>query len=461
MEVPSFEKQFPRHRAFSKLRRALADASQGRLASQQLLDTFTIGSNDGSSDSLGAILAQPQALRLTGADMSLRQKLASNPKLKLNGQPVPLTQQMAKEVFAIADDLRISEVEALTLYAESSKPSTRRWLESSCPKSFVDTALQTDPSPAPLVLGNDVCKTVKELYFFERLCLVQGILYMLQHRIDPDVSSDILAATDSVVTAGLATKLVELVRESTRMIVAFEEELKGPKSSSFAQAAPTTSMPPKFGRVLVQYIQQERQIASQCLFFLAYHTQLTPQEVCQLIDLVRDLSNGTSSKDGGLTVSDPFNDVPDAYHRSSDSGQSWQGPFTTAPQLNEKNTLEWQDELVKQQWRSGGKPQLLECIGVLVGTVVAALDTKSVLHDRSQHGPNSFGEVRTGVGLATTTNPLLKSICPFSFSIVNSFLHFLGLVWFDLIVPLHTHAHIGMSRATHSFRLETAAPRPT
>ena len=46
-------------------------------------------------------------------DMALRQKLATNVTVKVNGKPAGLTQQIAiaQEVFEIADDLRISELE--------------------------------------------------------------------------------------------------------------------------------------------------------------------------------------------------------------------------------------------------------------------------------------------------------------------------------------------------------------
>ena len=73
---------------------------------------------------------------------------------------------------------------------------------------------------------------------------------------------------------------------------------------------------------LLGFTQMQRQIASECLFYLAYHTQLTVGEVTSIIDLVKDLTNGSSSSSigggggigGGLPLLDPLlKDVPSPY----------------------------------------------------------------------------------------------------------------------------------------------------
>jgi len=74
--------------------------------------------------------------------------------------------------------------------------------------------------------------------------------------------------------------------------------------------------------VILEYLRQERQTAAECLFFLAYHTQLTAVEVAGMIQLLKDVTNGISDKDFGLPIQDPFEDVtdvPDAYHKQDAS----------------------------------------------------------------------------------------------------------------------------------------------
>jgi hypothetical protein len=191
------------------------------------------------------------------------------------------------------------------------------------------------------------------------------------------------------------------------------------------------------------FFVSQRQVAAECLFYLAYHTQLDATEVASLIDLVRDLTNGTSSSGGsedGLPMLDPFSDgdVPSPHHlatedaSSSSSSSSWQrqqqrpqssggfsspwqqpqrqhpspggaywsgdpdyqhqfaAPTTTSVAPSLRDAGEWEDDLVSSLWRSG-RPQLLRCVSALIMSVVSALDARHVLVDRRTHGPNDFG----------------------------------------------------------------------
>ncbi len=172
----------------------------------------------------------------------------------------------------------------------------------------------------------------------------------------------------------------------------------------------------------------QRQLASECLFLLSYHTQLTVEEVVALIDLVRDLTNGdvgessSPSLGEGLPLLDPLLDnVPSPYEVDASSpplegggslwqqqsafyGSSvfrgkgvgdaifnhWQPHHSAATPLRLKDAKEWEDELDALLWKRD-QPQLLRCISTLILTVVCALDATHVLVDRTSHGPSAFG----------------------------------------------------------------------
>jgi hypothetical protein len=110
---------------------------------------------------------------------------------------------------------------------------------------------------------------------------------------------------------------------------------------------------------LYEFTYQQRHIACQCLFYLAYHTQLEMNEVTDLIDLLRDLTNGQNMGGfgGGLPILDPIRDIPDPYiltwsdkaDSSANVNQGFQGSISMTPQQrrSEKNQDEWKQELIK------------------------------------------------------------------------------------------------------------------
>ena len=155
----------------------------------------------------------------------------------------------------------------------------------------------------------------------------------------------------------------------------------------------TTGKPPKpsYAKVHLLHAQQERQTAVECLFYLAYHTQLTSQEVGGLLDLIRDLTNGLHTTDG-LVALDPFVDVPAGVESAALTPAGWNFSGFTAASKDKPN-LQWQRELVMRTWNSG-RPHLLNCVSPLILAVICALDTQQILMDRNLHGPNAFGKVR-------------------------------------------------------------------
>jgi len=396
--VPEYITVFQNMKIIDKLDELLPKASEdssddGRLAAQELHHVLDCSASQDIPKVFGAHLAKPRPLEWKHKDAALREKLKANPHVTLNGRTAALTPSMLEEVFKLSDELRISEVDTLALYAEASLRETRVRLQERLEYSFVENALTG--SVEPVVLGDDVFRASRELFFYERSCAMKAILELIQYRLELDTA--VLAASDQLLLANLVENLVTLIREWTRGTEALEQELSNasrPTQNVFGLQPPPTDnkKEPNFAKVHLKFGYSQRQTAAESLFYLTYHTQCTPEEVGQLIDLIRDLTNG-SSDTTGLPLLNPFHDVPNAYHDPPAVANN-QFPFTQAsPPLREKDSVEWEHELVDQVWKSGGKPQLLQCVSTLVLSVVCALDTRHELMDRNTHGVNAFGTV--------------------------------------------------------------------
>jgi hypothetical protein len=396
--VPEFGTVFPYMKIYHKLEELLPKASEssdeGRLAAQELIDVLQC-----TPESFGSQLANPQAFVYKAKDVALREKLMTHPHVTLHGQTTGLTPDMLNQIIKLADELRISELDAMALYDEASKPGTRVRLQSLVEESFVEKALTG--SIDPLDLGNNVFRAARELYFYERSCALKAIHLLTQSRLEQTIM--IVAASDQLLNANLVGNLVGLVREWTRLAEELERELSNASTSSsqntFGLLRPAPTQKPeetRFAKVLLAFAHSERQVASECLFFLTYHTQCTADEVASLIELVKDLTNGTSETTG-LPLLNPILDIPSAFHDPAPATVNpWGAPFTSAlPPLREKHPVEWEEELVKEVWKQGGKPQLLQCVSSLVLSVVCALDSRHELIDRDKHAVNFFGKVRS------------------------------------------------------------------
>ena len=143
---------------------------------------------------------------------------------------------------------------------------------------------------------------------------------------------------------------------------------------------------------MYEFTFQQRQLACRCLFYLAYHTQLTTEEVVGLIDLIQDLTNGgggsgSGSMGSGLPILDPLRDVPDPYRvvwnqnkenntpsnssggmgmgmgmgmggnaNAPGGGMQMQNASSMTPQQikAEKKHEEWKEELLRSLWSVRG-----------------------------------------------------------------------------------------------------------
>lgn len=465
-------------------------------------DAAAAGEGGCGGGPVGHLLAKPSPLTFSAPDAGLRTRLKSHPYVLLqregevkvtedgSGTVAAMTSEILEEILTLSDELRLTEVEAASLYVGAADPMVRSWLEGRLDRSFVGASVeaaaasdgprppssgpqaQSSPGTAasasasvvadPLVpprFGNNVLRAARELYFHERSCLLSTLSALVRARVeaagtliqDPDgaaAAQAILISTDQLLQAGLVGNLVALIRELTAKItdvgrkVAKGRVTRREAKKAGAAAVPVAPAPaPMFGgfaappasatapaptspgnslcdmdHVMLAFAYQSRQAAAECLFYLAYHTQLAAEEVGTMIDLTRDLTNGESHGAGlgcGLPLLDPIRDVPDIYtaqgaatEGSIPYGYSSYGQSSTS--LAEKGPAKWKSELVRNLWDGAGgvsplssqdtpvapgMPQLLQCVGSLVMAIICALDPCQVLMERTAHGPNAFGSV--------------------------------------------------------------------
>ncbi|KAL7548435.1 hypothetical protein ACHAWF_012918 [Thalassiosira exigua] len=488
--------------------------------------TATAGGEDGPA---GGTLANPTSLlNFSEPDVGLRGRLnpaappGELPLIALAGTLASVTPTVASDVLRLADDLRVTEVEALALYAEATRRGfasdeldedgeEQAGREDREAEEFVKMLIraggagyeekgkrqgqrqQQRPLGRPTSAGggpsdppSPAVRAARRLFFAERASLLATLSELIRHRVEaaaevaaavhaggpPSRNSNgaggregatipstappsaLLVATDQLLEGGLILNLIRTVREATERIAEVGEGLRraaeGERAAAAAPAAAGTfgaapPAPSAFGagtfgkppaaatsprpadrdmdRALLGFAHLQRQAASECLFYLAYHTQLTAEEACGLIDLVRDLTNGSDGgrgfgRGGGLPLPDPLgggggDDVPPPHEVPEEerrpphafgppsAGGSAFAPFGGAhpwqphplrqhhpPEL--RDPAEWRRSLASSLARSG-RPRLLRCVASLVLAATCALDARHVLVDRTTHGPNPFG----------------------------------------------------------------------
>lgn len=404
MQIPDFNDAFPNLEIWSTLKRWTSKLSgqtdEARWAGQELLHFLRC---ETPSDSVGQALAKPQILQLTRPDEARRQNLRAKPVVLLNGNTeAPLSQQIFEDVLSLANDLQVSEVQAIALYWQASDASVRSMIQAEN-DSLVDKALSyVEDKQTKRPKGfNAITKAARELYFLERSALLKSLRYLLQSRLEG--RRIILEASDGIIRNNLVINLVSLIREWTGRILELEIQLSNQRDEQANMSLPISLQLPKkskqpgFEKVHLVHAQQERQTAVECLFYLSYHTQLECGEIVAIIDLIKDLTNGFNGS-GGLARFSPFTDIPSPYEPTAVTtngfAASFTSPFTPAVSpLKEKDVLSWQREFVSKMWDKGA-PHLLNCIAPLVLSAMCAMDARQQLIDRDLHGPNPFGVVR-------------------------------------------------------------------
>lgn len=395
--VPAFDSLFPNEQIHANIKRLLAASispgEQGREAASELVDLLKCDNNNPKA--VGTLLAAPKPLQYTPADQNLRNQLGANPEFVRYGKPARLERETLQDIFKVADDLRISEEQALSLCGEVMQTNCIPMLEAKLVDgSIIDQALsaKASPSTGPVVLGTNAVKAAKELYFFERQRRLRTILMLVQSRIEATGQPWghlIIQATDSLLQCKLIDNLIELIREWTQLIGCISRELANRESNNAYSGYHQEKKQAHFDAVHLLFAVRGRESASESLFFIAYHTQLSATEVAGLVDLTRDLSNGLDG-DAGLPLLDPFHDVPSSYETPPQTNQGWAPYQNNSQSLKEKEHLRWQRELV-QKTKKSGKCELLRCVSALTMAIISALDTRNTFVDRTTHSDNQIG----------------------------------------------------------------------
>jgi hypothetical protein len=293
------------------------------------------------------------------------------------------------DICFLSDILCISEQESLSLYYFM---STQRDSLESFDKTWKEMNISEDQQHTRTITSCAI-----KFYFYERSLLLRTTLLLLQYRQN---STAVVVATDNLLQRGLITNLVKLIREYTTLIKQLQQKIESISQRTEITPSQSASQQQLHFEEHLEFSFQERQIATECLYFIAYDVQLTALEIADILDLVKDLTNGTagSTPDGiGLHQLNPFTDVPDPYeHVPETTTQAYMVSMTKSPwtqQRKEKDSLEWQHQLVESVHRTG-YPALLRCVSTLIVTCMVALDAHNVLMDRNTHASNIFGKVR-------------------------------------------------------------------
>jgi hypothetical protein len=333
-------------------------------------------------------------------DIALRQQLSQSLLVRLsledvNGavalQEARLTPTMWQDICAIADDLHISEVVAISLYQQALTSDVP--IQSSIVRSiFADHKVAMDVTSTAWM--------ARELYFAQSPLILQATLALWQHRLregsaNTNSSRPVTEATDFLLESDdWIAHLIQMIHKYSETIQAIllersnSESRRAPLGLPFSTPSDDASHIWRH-EVLLETCFRERLLAVECVFFITYQLQLKAAEVVALIHLVRDLSND-------CLVLNPYTDVPDPWESvSSDASLQFGAPWMASqPTLQpEKGALTWERELVATAWKTG-QPQLLQSVSILVAAVLSALGDRTLFMDRSTHLPNAIGVVR-------------------------------------------------------------------
>ena len=357
----------------------------------------------------------------------------------LQGNEASITPSIAKDILRLSDELHISTVDAVALFAEANALVVRNEERHELEDNFVDVLIRNGKmgiennkiieSKTTQMKQHDadlstVVQAARHLFFHERAALLTTVVDLVRYRIqaaeEMNNTSPIIVATDQLLHSGLVTNLVATIRELNDMSRELRQGLKnavaqkrrqveattnatsfgggfygGPGGNTVSAVAPSEkNLDMEFA--LLGFTQMQRHLAAECLFYLAYHTQLNANEVASLIDLIKDLTNGNPSvNDEGLPLLDPLiKDVPNPYKEESIGAFNWQQQqhygWNKSLPLEAKDEKVWKEELISKLW-ARGQPQLLQCVSTLIMSVTCALDARHTLMNRQNHGPNTFG----------------------------------------------------------------------
>eukprot|EP00934_Nitzschia_sp_Nitz4_P001221 Nitzschia sp. Nitz4//scaffold104_size75438//19509//26698//NITZ4_005654-RA/size75438-processed-gene-0.27-mRNA-1//1//CDS//3329532380//1221//frame0 len=322
----------------------------------------------------------PKMPEWTPPNAQLRQQLMSNATVTMShGLSTTLTPKVLRRVLDLSTDLRISEPQAVCLYAHVTQDAQA--LEPYLIPTYAllrQAGLSQDAYTLP-------AWKARAFYFYERHLQLQTLLLLVQSRLS---HASYCPPTDAWLQQGFITNLIQLIRDYSQRITQLMHELSlaaAPTTTSSSTSSKDAS-PPPFAKVHLLFAIQERHIATEILFFLAYHTQWTSTEIVSLVQLLKDLSAQLPPLCPFTQVPTPYKDVPPELQAASWTTSTTNGAHQPRPwaPLQEKDPFHWQLEFASTMHESG-QPQLLQCTSLLLVTAMATLATSNDLWDRQTH----------------------------------------------------------------------------
>ena len=376
ISVPEFTSVFPGLSIAREIR------SEGRFDEKNLatlLQVKSVWNQNAANPTTRQTLHQQKTVLLSSV---------SNPSQK---EEAFLNDDMLQQLFSLADDLALTEEQALSLMAKSKQENS----------------------------------SAETLYWNERKQHLETLLYVFQKRLAVDENQGESTTVDNLLNKGLVGELVQLISDFSKRLDRLTDQRRRHKAE-----APDDASRARQSRIFsmhIDFASQQRQIAAETLFFIAYNFHLEIGETIRLLQLIRSLSNGDENNlevSPGLRPLDPYN-VPSAYSHNHNSHQQPQTMWIdgivqpSTSHLEEKNPFIWQKELVDQNWENG-HPQLLRCVATLLMAAASALDQRTPLHDR--------GNGKVSLPTEDSTKELLNKVHPELYAEEWKTPHILGLL---------------------------------
>ncbi len=375
---------FPSREALSDIRAALTGS-----ASPADLGSLLSLSSPAPPGSHGKSLLSPPTPSLPSEKDSAA--LASAPSIVLPSKDtVPLPANVKTAILELSDDLNISVDHALALWVHASNPDNRKriavdvsaWYEvAEARRSYENVKAarrhraredrdrrsghlsKKRAMPVPLPpkpLPDSVPVAARAIYAEAISAPLDALRELLICRSSPPLDSPLLPATGAIISAGLVDNLLNIVRESNR-VIADDVKAYSVKTPNQPQNHAT---PPKSS---VFHAVESRQRALVALFYLFYSTQAKASEVADLIDVVRELSDG-------LRLSPPAEDLP-----TPNDG-------LPAPSTEERKNFQ------ALRLRATHQTTLLQALSTALLALFASLSQSTVFLDRETSEPNPFGQ---------------------------------------------------------------------
>lgn len=391
VDVLSFDETFPGHVVWQKIRSLSQRALRGEsLAGQELVELLSNTAVNDNNKSLGSLLLKSHEVWKNNRTVNnhVRQQMAQQREVRLRGKPATLNETMIREIIQVADELLLTETEALSLYAK----------------------VRENPASHA-----NVCEFARHMYFEERSQYLKTLLFLLQNRLRAADGSLYLQATDALLQNGLVSNLLKHIQEYSKRIHFLGAQINDMEKSGYTTTSisvisiPSSSSPSIADRrkevasAHWKFGIHERQRAAECLFFISYNTQMEVSEIASLVDAAQFLTNGSQDWPG-MPILDAVDDAPSAYDENDRTAvHSHVFPPFASTLRREKDPLQWQKDLVARCVASG-QVALLRCVSTLVLTGIASMDTRNVLLDRQTHASNASGAGNSLIPLDPTAS---------------------------------------------------------